>query len=213
MINQSIIMSRILLIAILLPTITTDFLIFATPNALGQQVMSDSIDKGSGRSVWGTASDYNLTDYNIIRVSTSTNDSNTKSIANMNQTIPRLSVADVINSTYIVPKEVNENESERRISRAIRDRINDILHTIVMNNATIISTATVANSFVNGSTTINNHTRLLEIIPDEVEVALAVNRAISEPTNSVLVLHTEIDAECSANNTTLAECNMNIRIR
>ena len=37
----------------------------------------------------------------------------------MNQTIPRLSVADVINSTYIVAKEANENESERRISRAI----------------------------------------------------------------------------------------------
>ena len=55
-----------------------------------------------------------------------------------------------------------------------------------MNNATIISTATVANSFVNGSTTTNNHTTLLEIIPDEVEVALAVNRAISQPTNSVL---------------------------
>jgi hypothetical protein len=88
------------------------------------------------------------------------------SLANMNQTIPRLSVADVINSTYIGPKEVNENESERRINRAIRDRINDILHTIVMNNATIISTATIANSFVNGSTTINNHTRLLEVIPD-----------------------------------------------
>src|SRR3712207_3477986 len=135
------------------------------------------------------------------------------SLANMNQTIPRLSVADVINSTYIVPKEVNEKESERRISRAIRDRINHILHTIVMNNATIISTATIANSFVNGSTTINNHTRLLEVIPDQVEVALAVNRAISEPTNSVLVLHREIDAEGGANNATLAEYNMNIRIR
>ncbi|HEX2106800.1 MAG TPA: hypothetical protein VHF28_03630 [Nitrososphaera sp.] len=195
------------MITILLPTITTDFLIFATPNALGQQVMSDSIDKGSGRSVWGTTSDYNSTDYNIIPVSTSSNDSIAMSLANMNQTIPQLSIADVINSTYIVPKEVNENESERRISRAIRDRINDILHTIVMNNATI------TNSFVNGSTTINNHTRLLEVIPDQVEVALTVTRTISEPTNSVLVLHTEIDAECSANNTTLSECNMNIKIR
>ena len=114
----------------------------------------------------GYSSEYNLTDYNTIRVSTSTNDSIAMSLANMNQTIPRLSVADVINSTYIVPKEVNENESERRISRAIRDRINDILHTIVMNNATIISTATIANSFVNESTIINNHTRLLEVIPD-----------------------------------------------
>ncbi len=48
-------MSRILFITILVPTITADFLIFATPNALGQQVMSDRIDKGSGRSVWGIA--------------------------------------------------------------------------------------------------------------------------------------------------------------
>ena len=55
MINQSVIMSRILFITILVPTITADFLIFATPNALGQQVMSDRIDKGSGRSVRGIA--------------------------------------------------------------------------------------------------------------------------------------------------------------
>jgi len=82
-----------------------------------------------------------------------------------------------------------------------------------MNNATIISNATITNSFANESITINNHTRLLEVIPDKVEVALAVTSTISEPTNSVLMLHTEIDAECSANNTTFAKCNMNIRIR
>jgi hypothetical protein len=175
--------------------------------------MSDGIDKGSGRFVWGTTSDYNSTDYNIIPVSTSANDSIAMSLSKMNQTIPQLSIANVINSTCIVSKEVNENESERRISRTIRDRIKDILHTIVMNNATIISTATITNGFVNGFTTINNHTRLLEVIPDQVEVALAVTRTISEPTTSVVVLHTEIDAECSANNTTLSECNMNIKIR
>lgn len=61
--------------------------------------MSDSIDKGSGRFVWGTTSDYNSTDYNIIPVSTSSNDSIAMSLANMNQTIPQLSVADVINLT------------------------------------------------------------------------------------------------------------------
>ncbi len=66
---------------------------------------------------------------------------------------------------------------------------------------------------MNESTTSNNHTRLLEVIPDQVEVALAVTRAISEPTKYVLVRYTEIDAECSANNTIHAECNMNIRIR
>jgi hypothetical protein len=42
-----------------------------------------------------------------------------------------ISVVDVINSTYIAPKEIDDNESEKRIIRAIRDRINDILHTIV----------------------------------------------------------------------------------
>jgi hypothetical protein len=76
-----------------------------------------------------------------------------------------------------------------------------------------MNNATITNSFVNECTTINNHTRLLEVIPDQVEVALAVTRAISEPTNYVLVLYTEIDAECSANNTTHAECYMNITIR
>jgi hypothetical protein len=82
-----------------------------------------------------------------------------------------------------------------------------------MSNATIISTATITNSFVNESTTINNHTRLLEIIPDQVEVALSGIRAVSQPANSLLELHTDIDAVCSANKTALAECDMNIRIR
>jgi hypothetical protein len=53
---------------------------------------------------------------------------------------------------------------------------------------------------------------LLEIIPDEVEVALAGIRAGSQSSNPLLELHTDIDAVCSANNTTLTECNMNIRI-
>ena len=82
-----------------------------------------------------------------------------------------------------------------------------------MSNATIISTATITNSFVNESTTINNHTRLLEIIPDQVEVALARIRAVSQPANSLLELHTDIETVCSANNIALAECDMNIKIR
>jgi hypothetical protein len=130
----------------------------------------------------------------------------------MTETVPKITVHDVMNSTYIVPKEVNENESERRISKAIRDRINDVIHTIVMNNATIISTATITNSFVNESATINNPTRLLEIIPEQIRAALAGIRAVSQPTNPLIELHTDIDAVCSANNTTLAECEMNIRI-
>jgi hypothetical protein len=210
----SIIMSGILLATLLLPTITADFLTLASPNAFGQKVVFGSIDKGSAGSVSDTTNNDNMTDYNnIVTVSTTTgtNDNSATPSSNMNQTIPMISVVDAINSTYIAPKEVDEDESERRISRAIRDRINDILHTIVMGNATIIFTATITNSFVNESTTINNHTRLLEIIPDQVEIALAGIR-VSQPENPQIELHTDLDAVCSANNTTLAECDMNIRI-
>jgi hypothetical protein len=156
-----------------------------------------------------------MTDYNnIVPISTTTttNDGSAPPISNVNQTVPMISVVDVINSTYTAPKEVDEDESERRISRAIRDRINDVLHTVVASNATIISTATISNDFVNESITMNNYTRLLEIIPDQVEVALARIRAGSQSSNPLLELHTDIDAVCSANNTTLAECNMTIRI-
>jgi hypothetical protein len=212
-----IIMSGILSVILLVPAITANFLTLAAPNAFGQQIIFGSIDNGSGRSASDTTSSNNMTDYNnnnivIVSTTTGTNDNNATPSINMNETVSRITVHDVMNSTYIVPKEVNENESERRISKAIRDRINDVIHTIVMNNATIISTATITNSFVNESTTINNHTRLLEIIPDQVEVVLAGIRAESQPTNPLIELHTDIDTVCSANNMTLAECDMNIRI-
>jgi hypothetical protein len=107
----------------------------------------------------------------------------------MTETIPMITVHDVINSTYIAPKEADENESERRIGRAIRDRVNDIFHTVVMSNATIISTARITNGFLDESATINNYTRLLEVIPDQVRAALAGIRAISQPANPLLELH------------------------
>jgi hypothetical protein len=212
-----IIISGILSVTLLLPTVTADFLTLATPNAFGQQVVLGSIDKGSGGSALDTTSSNNMRDYNnivpISTTTTTTNDGSAPPISNVNQTVPVISVVDVINSTYIAPKEVDEDESERRISRAIRDRINDVSHTVVMSNATIISTATITNDFVNETTTINNFTRLLEIIPDEVEVALAGIRAGSQSSNPLLELHTDIEMVCSANNTTLADCDMTIRIR
>jgi hypothetical protein len=213
--NQIIFISRILSVTLLLPPIPTEFLTLASPNAFGQQMMFDSIDKDNGSSASDTTNDDNITDHNIVAISTTTgtNESSAAPFSNMNQTIAMIAVVDVINSTYIVPKEVDEDESERRISRAIRDRINDILHTVVRSNATIISTATITNSIVNESTTINNHTRLLEIIPDQVEVALAGIRAVSQPANALLELHTDIETVCSANNTALADCNINLRIR
>ena len=183
--NQITITSGILLVTLLLPTVSADFLILAAPNAFGQQDVFD----------------------------TGTNDSSSVSSGNMTETIPMITVHDVINSTYTAPKEVDEGDLERRISRAVRDRINDIFHTVVMSNATIISTARITNDFVDESTTINNYTRLLEIIPDQVEAALAGIRAISQPANPLLELHTDIETVCIANNTSLADCSIDIKMR
>jgi hypothetical protein len=222
--NQISIISGILSVTLLLPTISAEFLTLAAPNAFGQQAMFDNTDKGSSSS--GPALDItgndnnnnnsnNMTDYNIVPISTTTGTNNSSSApsSNMTETVPMITVHDVINSTYAAPKEVDEDESERRISRAVRDRINDIFHTVVMSNATVISTARITNDFADESTTINNYTRLLEIIPDQVEAALAGIRAISQPANPLLELHTDIETVCIANNTSLADCSIDIRIR
>jgi hypothetical protein len=83
-----------------------------------------------------------------------------------------------------------------------------------MSNATIISTATVTNDFVNESITINNNaSRFLEILPDQVELALERIRSISQPANPMLELHADIEVVCIANSISLADCDINIRIR
>ena len=76
--------------------------------------------------------------------------------SNLTETTPTITVIDVINSTYTAPNDVDEDESERRIARGVRDRVNDVLHTVVMSNATIVTAATITNDFVNESTTTNN---------------------------------------------------------
>lgn len=212
--TQIIIIIGILSVALLLPSMPTEFHVLATPNPFGQQVMVGSIVNDYSSSASHTINN-RMSENNIVAISTTTGTNGTMSTSsgNTNQTTPMISVVDVINSTYIVPTETDEDDSERRISRAIRDRINDISHTVVMSNATIISTATITNSFVNESTTINNYTRLLEIIPDQVEVALTGIRAASQPANPMIEIHTDIETVCGANNTTLAECNIKIRIR
>jgi hypothetical protein len=210
-------MSGILSVMLLLPTTTGEFLTLVASNAFGQQGMFDSFDKDSGDSASDTTNNNNniITDYNIVPVSTTigTNGTSSAPSGNMTETIPTITVRDVINSTYIVPRDLDEDESERRISRAIRDRINDVFHTVVSSNATIISTATITNSFLDESTSTNNHTRLLEIIEDQVDAALAGIRTMSQPANPLLELHTDIETVCIANDTSLADCNMNIRIR
>jgi hypothetical protein len=213
--NHIFIMSGLLSVMLLLPTITGEFLTLAAPNAFGQQVMFDSFHKDSGGSASDTTNNNIITDYNIVPVSTTigTNGTSSAPSGNMTETIPTITVRDLINSTYIVPRNLDEDESERRIGRAIRDRINDVFHTVVSSNATIISTATITNSFLDESTSTNNHTRLLEIIEDQVDAALAGIRTMSQPANPLLELHTDIETVCIANDTSLADCNMNIRIR
>jgi len=48
----------------------------------------------------------NVTDYNIVAISTTTGTNNSSSTpsSNMTETIPMITVHDVINSTYLLPK-------------------------------------------------------------------------------------------------------------
>jgi hypothetical protein len=225
--NNEIFMSGILSVSLLLSAVSSEFLTFTTPNAFGQQAMLDSIyenKEGSAIDTTHNDNNNNKRDYGIVAVSTNdirsaqfnttgTNDSSVATSSNMSETIPRITVVDVVNSTYIASKEVGENESERRIGRAIRDRINDTVHTVVMSNATIISTATITNNFVDESISTSNYTRLLEIIPEQVEIALTLIRDMPQSANSQIELHSDIEMVCIANNTSLADCDMNIRIR
>jgi hypothetical protein len=216
--NSQIIIIGILSVTILPPTITTEFLSLAPTNAFGQQLMFDNIDRGrSGSALDITKKNNNImTDGNIVPTSTTTgtNDTTATPSSNMTESIPMITLVDIINSTYIAPKEIDEGETEDRIGRALRDRINDVLHTVVMYNATITSTATITNDFVNESITINNNiTRFVEIVRDQVEIALGRIRAIAQPTSPMLELHTDIEVVCIANNISLADCDIDSRIR
>ncbi|HET6780128.1 MAG TPA: hypothetical protein VFH09_03065 [Nitrososphaera sp.] len=216
--NQIIIMYEILAVTILLPTISADFLTLTAPNAFGQQLIFDNMDKERSNSAMDIANTNNniMTDNNIVTITTTTgtNDTTAALPSNITETIPNITAVDVINSTYIVPRGIDEEDSESRIGRAVRDRINDVLHTVVMSNATIISTATITNGFLNESITTNNNTRLLEeIIPDQVEVAFERIRTTVQPTNAPLELHADIETVCIAGDTSRADCDINIIIR
>jgi hypothetical protein len=212
---------------LLLPTITAEFLTLAAPDAFGQQLIFDNIDKDRSGSALDTTNNNNnniMTDDNIVAISTTTgtNDSTGTPSSNVTETIPMITLVDVINSTYSVPKEDDEEESESRIGRAVGDRINDVIHTVVRSNATITTTATVRNDLTNESTTINNNTTrfLEEIVPAQVGIALERIRAreilgqfTSQPADPLLELQTDIETVCVANSISLADCDIYIRLR
>lgn len=218
--NQIAIICEILAVTILLPTIAAEFLTLAGPNAFGQQLIFENSDKERSNSALDTANDNNnniVTDNNIVTISTTTGTNNTTASSlssNTTETIPMMTAVDIINSTYIVPRGIEEEDSESRIGRAVRDRVNDVIHTIVMSNATIISTATITNGFLNESITTNNNTRLLEeLIPEQVEVAFERIRTTVQPTNAPLEVHADIDTVCIADDLSRADCDINIIIR
>ena len=217
--------SMILSIALFLPTIiTSGFETSVLPDASGQFII-DAPNAGNTSAAFNTednytnSSDNNMTDDNIVAISTITATSNSSATSSNNtaRTSPTITVKDVVNSTYVASKEGDEGSSERRIVRAIRDRINDLLHTVVSTNATIISTATITDDFVREVTIINNNTRLLEeVLPAQVGVALdriGALRSISQTANSMLELHTDTEMMCVANSTSLANCDLTMRIR
>jgi hypothetical protein len=219
------VISMILSVAILLPTtVISGFQTSLPPYAFGQ-FMTDRTNEGNTSSASGIRnnnnsndSDNNITDQNIVAASTTTAINNTSAVPsnNMTETFPTITIRDVSNSTYIASKEADQDGSDRRIARAIRDRINDLTHTLVPSNATIISNATLTNDFTRESTTtINNYTRFLEVLPVQVEIALSAimaTKSLSQPANSMLELHTDIETMCISNSTSVANCDINIRI-
>jgi hypothetical protein len=218
--NQIIIICEILAVTMLLPTIAAEFfLTLAGPNVFGQQLIFENIDKERSNSALNTANDNNsniVTENNVVTISTTTGTNNTTGSlsSNTTETIPMMTAVDIINSTYIVPRGIEEEDSESRMGRAVRDRVNDVIHTIVMSNATIISTATITNGFLNESITTNNNTRLLEeLIPDQVEIAFERIRTTVQSTNAPLELHADIETVCIADDTSSADCDINIIIR
>ena len=126
--NQIIIIIEILSVALLLPSLPTEFQVLATPNPFGQQVTVGSIVNDYSSSTSHTINN-RMSENNIVAISTTTGTNGgaiSTASGNTNKTAPMISAVDVIYSTHSVPKEVDDDDSERRISRAIRDRINDI---------------------------------------------------------------------------------------
>jgi hypothetical protein len=222
------IVSMILSIAILLPTpITSGFQILVPPNIFGQSIIDDA-NEGNSSVASDTRnnnnSDNNLTDDNLVAISTIIATSNSSAApsnnttSNTTETTPPITVNDVINSTYIVSKGDDQDRAERRIVRAIVDRIDDLLHTVIRSNGTIIFTATITNDFIREITIINNNTRFFEeVLPDQLEIAfdrISANGSISQPANSsMLEIHTDVEMMCVANSTTLENCDLSMRIR
>jgi hypothetical protein len=118
-------------------------------------------------------SDYNTTDKNPASDRTTIATINSSTASSNKTTESTITIRDVVNSTYLASKGNVQEGSERKIVKAVRDRITNLLHTAVRHNATIISTATIINEVTNESNTINNNNTRFEILDDQAQSALA----------------------------------------
>jgi hypothetical protein len=212
------IMSMVLSVAVFVSATSSGSVNSVPQKAFGQSTV-ESTNEGNTNTTSNTRSNnnnrgYSTTDKNIVAVTSAiaTNNSGITP-SNATETIPTITVHDVLNSTYLASKGNDPDGSERRVIRAIRDRVNDLLHTVVRSNATITSTANITNEFTNESITINNNTRFLEILPDQLRIALDKIRTISQPANPTLEVQTQIETVCVANSISFADCNIKIKIR
>ena len=213
------IMSMVLSVAVFVSATSSGSVNSVPQKAFGQSTV-DSTNEGNTNTTSNTRNNnnnrgYSTTDKNIVAVTSAiaTNNSGITPSNNATETIPTITVHDVLNSTYLASKGNDPDGSERRVNRAIRDRVNDLLHTVVRSNATITSTANITNEFTNESITINNNTRFLEILPDQLRIALDKIRTISQPANPTLEVQTQIETVCVANSISFADCNIKIKIR
>ena len=185
--------------------------ILAAPGASGQLILDDTAGENSS-ALNGTTANSNATEDDGVATTTTTgaNDSSV-SLGNITGTTSTITVHDTINSTYTFSKE--DEDASDRIDRVIREWFNDLLHTVARNNATIISTSTITNELLDESTTVNNSTRLFEVLETQIDLALDRIRAASQPSNSTLELHTDIEMVCINNDTSFADCVINMNIR
>lgn len=129
-----------------------------------------------------------------------------------NATIPQITIRDTINSTYTTS--AKNEESEKAVIKAVKDRLIDLVHTVAVRNATITSTGTITNDHSKESITVNNNnTRILEVLVDQLKAVLNRTNSVSQVSNATLQIHTETNIMCVNKGTAHATCNIEMRIR
>jgi hypothetical protein len=123
------IMSMVLSVAVFVSATSSGSVNSVPQKAFGQSTV-DSTNEGNTNTTSNTRNNnnnrgYSTTDKNIVAVTSAiaTNNSGITPSNNATETIPTITVHDVLNSTYLASKGNDPDGSERRVNRAIRDRV------------------------------------------------------------------------------------------